>query len=105
MNDQRAWGDESHVYEAELEAIAPESPSVAVLRAVAALTNCEPELLEPLGQTLDPDALDGLLDSADDSDGRCRVAFRYHGFLVEVVAGDSLRLTPLHDDVVDEASR
>ncbi|WP_436924092.1 HalOD1 output domain-containing protein [Halosimplex amylolyticum] len=104
MNEQRVWADDSDVYETDLESVAPESACVAVYRAVAALANTEPESLEPLGEVLDPDALDALLDGSADSTVRCRVSFRYEGFLVEIVAGDSIRLTPLREDAVGEES-
>ncbi|MFC7142010.1 HalOD1 output domain-containing protein [Halosimplex aquaticum] len=101
MINQRAWADSPHAYEADLESVAPESASVAVYRAVAALTDTEPESLDPLGRTVDTDALDALLDGSGDSD--CRVSFRYQGFLVEVAAGDSVRLTPLSEGAIGEA--
>lgn len=105
MTDQRAWTDGSRAYEIDLASIASESASVAVYRAVAALTGRRPEHLEPLGGAVDADAHDALLDSTADSDARCRVAFSYQGYRVEIVAGETIRLTPLRDDIVDETDR
>ncbi|WP_415382337.1 HalOD1 output domain-containing protein [Halosimplex sp. TS25] len=102
MTDQSARADGSPAYEVDLESVEPESASVAVYRAVAALANAEPESLDPLGRTVDTDALDALLDGSGDS--ACRVTFRYQGFRVEVAADDSVRLTPLHGDAVDEVA-
>lgn len=36
-------------------------PSVAVVRLISVATDCEPIAVDPLGRTIDPDALDRLL--------------------------------------------
>ncbi len=41
------------------------APSQAVVRAVSAVTDAEPTSLEPLYETVDPEALDQLLRSGD----------------------------------------
>jgi hypothetical protein len=41
------------------------APSEAVVRAVSALTDTEPTSLEPLYETVDPEALDRLVRSGD----------------------------------------
>jgi len=40
-------------------------PSVAVVRLLSVARNTDPTALEPLAETLDPDALDRLLPSVD----------------------------------------
>jgi len=63
-----------------------ERPSAAVVETVAAVTNRRPEDLEPLYQTVDPDALDSLLrrDTAGSGDGEVSVSFAYAGQTVTV---------------------
>lgn len=52
-----------------------DSPSMAVVRAVAALEDVEPVAVDPLYDAVDPDALDALVSSADaDGDGDLRVS-------------------------------
>ncbi|MDS0282857.1 HalOD1 output domain-containing protein [Haloarcula onubensis] len=41
-------------------------PSVAVVRLLSVATNSDPTAIDPLGETVDPDALDRLLPSMDD---------------------------------------
>lgn len=55
-----------------------ESPSVAILRAVAAVSGRRIEDLDPLGQTVDTDAVDGLLQGGSDV---C-LEFQYEGYQI-----------------------
>jgi len=41
-------------------------PSVAVIRLISVMMNCDPTAVEPLGESVDPDALDRLLLSMDE---------------------------------------
>lgn len=56
--------------------------SAGVVEAVAVATDSEPTELPPLAYTIDPDALNALLDSTSDAD--VQVSFSYAG--VEVRA-------------------
>jgi hypothetical protein len=58
-----------------------ESPSEAVVRAVAALTDARPLDLEPLYDAVDPDHLDGLFGRAGDDTARTEhsITFTYGG--------------------------
>ncbi|MFB6139730.1 MAG: HalOD1 output domain-containing protein [Halosimplex sp.] len=84
--------DATETYEAELDSVAAERPSVAVLRAVAALTNRSPQSLAPLAETIDPDALDDCVESG--ADGDCRIEFRYEGYIVEITGDERIGLRP-----------
>ncbi|WP_459191368.1 HalOD1 output domain-containing protein [Halosimplex sp. J119] len=97
MIEQRPWTDSARTYEVDVESVASESASAAVYRAVAAVADRKPENLEPLGRTIDVDALDALLDGPG-AETACRVTFRYQGYAVEVVADETIRLTPLSDE-------
>ena len=50
-------------------------PSVAVVRLLSVALNRDPTAIKPLGETVDPDALNRLLLSMDDSS---KVEFTYH---------------------------
>lgn len=60
---------------------AVDSPSAAVLEAVAAAEGCEPtDLNVPLYECVDPDALDAIVSSPLSG----RVRFVYHGYELAV---------------------
>lgn len=75
-----------------------ETPSMSytVLRGVAAITGEEPHHLEPLSETIDPDALDSLFDPVTgDGDGSTAcLSFRYCGCQVDVYADGHVVLEP-----------
>lgn len=58
--------------------------STAVASATAALAGTSPVRLDPLYETIDPDALEAFVRSAD---GSASLEFDYHGYRV-VVSGD-----------------
>lgn len=62
--------------------IDPVSPSEAVFTEVAQFEGADPLELDPLAETIDPDALDRLLDRDDDVE----IAFSYHGYDVRITA-------------------
>lgn len=58
-------------------------PSMQVVKAVADHEGTDPVgLVEPLYDTIDPDALDALFDGPSDRHGK--ITFRYHGYRVTV---------------------
>lgn len=64
---------------------APDEPvGSAIVTAVAAVAGVEPDALPPIGEVVDPDALDGLLSSADGAD--CWLVFEYEDYEVTVSA-------------------
>lgn len=66
-----------------------ETPSGAVVRAVAHVENVEPTALPRLFETVDGDALDRLFETAS-SDTRC--CFEYAGWAVTVHAEGTIEL-------------
>ncbi|WP_313692337.1 HalOD1 output domain-containing protein [Halorarum halobium] len=62
------------------------TPSTAVVETVAIAAACEPTVLEPLYETVDPDALDTLIRSigTDSKDGDATVTFALDGYQVTV---------------------
>lgn len=57
-----------------------ERPSMAVVRAISAVANTPSEELEPLHETVDPDALDTVFEA----DNEMYVAFQYDKYQVEI---------------------
>ncbi|MFB6164739.1 MAG: HalOD1 output domain-containing protein [Haloarculaceae archaeon] len=74
------------------EADGRDSPSEAVVRAVAAVSDRRPDALEPLYDAVDPDALDALCASTPDDTARdaLTVEFRYGGYDVAVDGDGSI---------------
>lgn len=70
-------------------------PGVAVVEAVAAMTGGEPTTGPPLGESIDTDALDRLLDGSRSDAGPIRVTFEYHGYEVTVERAGTVVVTPL----------
>ena len=56
-----------------------DSPTLAVVRAVAAVENREPQSLRPLGEVVDPEALNAVV---GEGEGPVRVSFGYAGHRV-----------------------
>jgi hypothetical protein len=65
--------------------------SVAVMESLADIRHCVPTELEPLYQSVDPDALDSLIRSASPS---LRVQIDLDGFEVVVTGAGRLEITP-----------
>lgn len=63
------------------------SVSTDVVQTVADAKDCDPEGLEPLYGTVDPDALDALFAGGEGSSTHVRVVFTYEGYQV-TVSGD-----------------
>ena len=67
------------------------SASVAVLEALAAIKHCDPTDIDPLYETVDPDALDSVVASGNDG---LTVTLSIDGFDVAVTADRRLEITP-----------
>lgn len=68
-------------------------PSVAVAMAVACVEGEDPGDLEPLAGTVDPDALDALVEGWHPT-GAGDVAFTFQGYRVTVRTGGVVTLAP-----------
>lgn len=91
----------------EYEIDPDESVSMAVIRAVSAVIGCEPTSLPPLGDVVDPDALETLFDRQYDGVSRTggRLSFVYCGCYLTIDNGEYLTLRVLADRVCDERYR
>lgn len=67
-------------YDLTITQIANERPSFAVVRAIAAFTNTPVEQVDPLADTVDPEALDTVLSEGEEA----RVSFAHCGVQVEL---------------------
>lgn len=77
----------------EYEIDTDESASIAVVRAIAAYTETEPEALDPLYGAIDPEALTNLI---ADSNADVRVEFEYNGCAVSIDA-EQVRIAETDD--------
>lgn len=82
---------------------AGESVSTAVRRVVSAVKGCKPSELEPIAQSVDPDALDDLFETQEDGPSRTggRVSFVYSDCHISIDNGEYLTIEPLDDHFVD----
>lgn len=79
-----------------------ERPSMAVVKAIAAITGRPQDELEPLFYAIDPEALDSLFQPAVEGEhrGDVDVSFTYHGYEVTVHSYGIVDVRP-----VEETSR
>lgn len=66
-----------------------ENPSEAVIRAIEILTDTPMLQLDPLAESIDPEALDNLLTEDEDT----QVTFTYCDFEI-TVNGEKIKITP-----------
>ncbi|WP_226480484.1 HalOD1 output domain-containing protein [Natrinema amylolyticum] len=71
-----------------------ESPSVATVRAVSSIRECDPKALTPLYEAIDPDALNDLCESrGDESDGvDCTIEFVFSDYHITVDSDECLTI-------------
>ncbi|WP_435366037.1 HalOD1 output domain-containing protein [Haloarchaeobius sp. DYHT-AS-18] len=91
----------------EYELGVEESVSMAVVRAVSAFIGCEPCSLQPLGNVVDPDALDTLFDRRYDGTPRTggRLSFVFNDCHITIDNGEYLTLQLLEDRSYNECDR
>ena len=71
-----------------------ERVSERVITSLAAVTGTEPTALDPLYDSIDPDALDRLVDHARDSDGTHEISFFHAGHEITVSSAGTIRIHP-----------
>lgn len=67
------------------------SPSVAAARLLGVALNCDPTAIDPLGETVDAAALDGLLSSTDEG---VQLEFTHQGFSVFLSSDGTATVEP-----------
>jgi hypothetical protein len=77
--------------------VQPLPPSLRVVHAVARAESVHPiELVQPLADVIDPDALDALLDHhAESGTGFSSLSFRYHGYEVTLHGDGRVSTAPV----------
>ena len=96
--DRDDWRDESRsgvstaaaTYDTEFTG--DESVTMAVVRAVAAVTGVDPAVLTPLGECIETDALEALFATPSGTTATRSFCFRYAGCLVTVRDDGSISL-------------
>lgn len=84
------YDPENLVYRARYER-GHDTPSLAVVEAIAAIEGVDPTEVDPLGRTIDMDALDAIVQPpVDDAD--VQVSFLVHGYQVTVSSDGRLDL-------------
>lgn len=69
-------------------------PSIAVVSALAAVTDTDPMALGPLHDAVDTDALDAILTQGPDDGSDVEVSFTVAGHVVTVHTGGTLTVRP-----------
>ena len=72
----------------------PEAISLHIVRLVSVVSNRKPDELQPLGEAIDTDALNRLIDSksATGRRGSVAVSFAYEGYEIDIDANGMVRL-------------
>lgn len=70
-----------------------EPASHAVVKAAAFVHNVEPTDLSPLGDVLDPDALDALVGSGTTNEAPLEVSFTYESLEIQVICEGDIWLS------------
>lgn len=69
------------------------TPTVQIMAAVAAEEGVEEMALPPLANVIDPDALNELLDSMDDTEQTAaRIQFEYYDYTVQITADQTIMI-------------
>ncbi|WP_408957474.1 HalOD1 output domain-containing protein [Natrinema sp. 74] len=82
------------MYKVELDKATNQSTSSLVIRGIAELTGQKPAELEPLGNSVDPEALDSFVAHTKEGTTSCRLTFQYHGYTVVIVGNRWLQIAP-----------
>lgn len=96
MNDDNKDPNEDHTYTRRHDRWTDRSPSVAVVEAVAAMTGDEPTAIEPLTESVNPDAMDRLIEPGTPRTD-LSVTFTYNGCTVTAEANGDITVA-LTDD-------
>ncbi|GAB7010489.1 HalOD1 output domain-containing protein [Halorubrum trueperi] len=93
MNIQTHWDGDVPEYTVDLDGATDQLTSYLVISSIADLTDQNPDDLESLWDTVDPDALDSFVAHADRSSTPYQLTFQYQGYTV-TVADRCLRFIP-----------
>lgn len=75
------------------------STSMAVVASLSEVAGVDPIELDPLGASVDTDALDDLVDVRGRKNGDCSVAFTVEGYGITVYSYGLVTIAPLEHDL------
>lgn len=96
MNQNFTRNGNTDEFTVNVDEIADRSIIGAVVRVVAAYRGTEIKEMPRIGERLDPDAFENLMEPALDDPGRANlsVTFHYHGFEITVSSDGQMRFRP-----------
>jgi hypothetical protein len=88
--------DRTEQYCIQTNSSSGQRPSTAIIEAIGTITDTDPIELDPLGDTIDSDHLDGLFDSPSNSEREhVSVSFSYAGYRITVSETKAITRTPI----------
>lgn len=91
--DEITYHEDERVYRLEYDQ-SVDTPSEAVVAAVAAMTRTDPMALDPLYSAIDPSALDDLFATSPTNRRRGQIVFRYSGFEIMASTHGVIEVNP-----------
>jgi hypothetical protein len=91
MSIQKNGDEKGPVHEVDLDEVSDQSMSYIVVSSIADLTGQDPDGLEPLWNTMDPEALDSFVAHASESSTSYQLAFQYQGYTVKIAKNRWIR--------------
>ncbi|WP_336346080.1 HalOD1 output domain-containing protein [Halalkalicoccus ordinarius] len=91
--DEIAYHEDEKVYRLEYDP-SVDTPSEAVVAAVAAMIRTDPMALDPLYSAIDPSVLDGLFATSPAHRRRGQIVFRYSGFEIMASTHGVIEVNP-----------
>jgi hypothetical protein len=96
MNDYDKKANGDRTYTRTHSGWADTSPSIAVVETVAAITGDEPTAIDPLTESINPDAMDRLVEPATPRSD-LSVTFAYNGCTVTAESNGDITVTLTED--------
>jgi hypothetical protein len=84
-------------YETESDALGRDIPSLAIAESIAAIERADATAMDPLGDTVDMNALNELIQSST-NDSDIRITFSIQGYQIAVHSDGVIELQPTDSD-------
>ncbi|WP_144797067.1 HalOD1 output domain-containing protein [Halorubrum depositum] len=97
MNIKTSRDGDVPVYKVDLDEATDRSTSNVVVSSIADLTGRDPNDLDPLWDSVDPEALDSFVDHASEYSTPYQLSFQYQEHTVDIVENRWLRITPTEE--------
>lgn len=100
---QITYDKKQAVYRTTVDPTVSDNPSWEIVRAVASITDTDPLELEPLGERIIPEKLDGLFAPMDDEvSEQATVSFPYESHQITVNGAGEITISPPNERTQDE---